>query len=55
MLSEGKVPEVEAAVVKEMGTNWEQALPGIARDLVPDQIEDTGNRELLDQVLLQAT
>ena len=55
MLHDGKVPEVEAAVVKEMGTNWEQALPGTARDLVPDIIVEPGNREQLDEVLQQAT
>ncbi len=32
-LSAGEEPVLEAAVVKEVGTVWEQALPGIARDL----------------------
>jgi alkylation response protein AidB-like acyl-CoA dehydrogenase len=35
MLQEGKTPNVEAAVVKDLGTNWEQALPGRARLLMP--------------------
>jgi hypothetical protein len=38
-----------------MGTNWEQALPGTARDLVPDIIVEPGNREQLDEILRQAT
>lgn len=35
MLQAGKTPNVEAAVVKDLGTNWEQALPGKARMLMP--------------------
>ena len=35
MLEAGKVPEIEAALVKDLGTNWEQALPGKVRDLLP--------------------
>jgi alkylation response protein AidB-like acyl-CoA dehydrogenase len=35
MLQAGKTPSVEAAVVKDLGTNWEQALPGKARLLMP--------------------
>lgn len=35
MLQAGKTPAVEAAVVKDLGTNWEQALPGRARGLLP--------------------
>jgi acyl-CoA dehydrogenase len=35
MLEAGKTPNVEAAVVKDLGTNWEQALPGRARHLLP--------------------
>lgn len=31
MLEAGKVPMTEAAVVKDLGTNWEQALPGKVR------------------------
>ena len=31
MLLAGKTPGVEAAVVKDLGTNWEQALPNKAR------------------------
>lgn len=35
MLQAGKTPAVEAALVKDLGTNWEQALPGRARMLAP--------------------
>lgn len=35
MLQAGKTPSVEAAVVKDLGTNWEQALPGRVRLLMP--------------------
>lgn len=35
MLQAGRTPEVEAALVKDLGTNWEQALPGRARLLMP--------------------
>lgn len=34
MLQAGQAPAVEAAVVKDLGTNWEQALPGKARLLL---------------------
>ena len=33
MLAEGKEPVVEGSIVKDLGTNWEQALPDRARDL----------------------
>jgi len=36
MLEAGRVPDVEAALVKELGNNWEQALPAVARDLAPE-------------------
>ena len=38
MLQAGKTPAVEAAVVKDLGTNWEQALPGRARSLMPPRV-----------------
>ena len=34
MLQAGQAPSVEAAVVKDLGTNWEQALPRKARLLL---------------------
>jgi alkylation response protein AidB-like acyl-CoA dehydrogenase len=41
MLQAGKTPAVEAAVVKDLGTNFEQALPDKVRLLAP-QIGDAG-------------
>ena len=35
MLQAGKTPAVEAAAVKDLGTNWEQALPNKVRLLAP--------------------
>jgi alkylation response protein AidB-like acyl-CoA dehydrogenase len=35
MLQAGKTPAAEAAVVKDLGTNWEQALPNQVRHLAP--------------------
>jgi acyl-CoA dehydrogenase len=35
MLQSGKSPVVEAAVVKDLGTNWEQALPNQVRLMAP--------------------
>ncbi|GIT48146.1 MAG: hypothetical protein Ct9H300mP14_00740 [Gammaproteobacteria bacterium] len=36
----GKGPQVEAALVKDLGTNWEQSLPGEARNLVTNDSVD---------------
>ena len=55
MLEAGKLPDVEAAVVKEQGTNWEQALPARARDLAPRAYVDPGNRIDFEEVLRYAT
>ena len=55
MLESGTVPDVEAAVVKEQGTNWEQALPARARDLAPGAYADPGNRVDFEEVLRYAT
>ena len=51
----GQGPDVEAAVVKEQGTNWEQALPARARDLAPGAYTDPGNRVDFEEVLRYAT
>ncbi len=55
MLEAGELPEIEAALVKELGTNWEQALPARARDLAPVGRETAGNRMNFDQTLAYAT
>jgi len=36
MLQAGETPMTEAAVVKDLGTNWEQALPNAMRLIAPD-------------------
>ena len=55
MLQAGRSPEVEAAVVKDLGTNWAQALPGIVRDLAPLVDGDPDNRGRLEDVLRMST
>jgi len=55
MLEAGELPEIEAALVKDLGTNWEQALPGRARDLAPIGQTQPGNRMNFDQTLAYAT
>ncbi|MDP6815910.1 MAG: acyl-CoA dehydrogenase family protein, partial [Alphaproteobacteria bacterium] len=51
MLAAGKEPVLEASVVKDLGTNWEQALPSIARDLAAFVDRDPGNRMRFEEVL----
>ncbi|GMQ76753.1 MAG: acyl-CoA dehydrogenase family protein [Gammaproteobacteria bacterium] len=55
MLEAGELPEIEAALVKDLGTNWEQALPAKARDLAPANLSEPGNRMSFDQTLAYAT
>ncbi len=55
MLEAGELPEIEAALVKDLGTNWEQALPAKARDLAPAGRSLPGNRMSFDQTLAYAT
>jgi len=55
MLEAGELPEIEAALVKDLGTNWEQALPARARDLAPTGQSKPGNRMSFDQTLAYAT
>ena len=55
MLEAGKLPNNEAALVKDLGTNWEQALPAKARDLVPIGMIDPGNRIDFDELIEFAT
>jgi alkylation response protein AidB-like acyl-CoA dehydrogenase len=55
MLEAGELPEIEAALVKDLGTNWEQALPARARDLAPTGRSNPGNRLSFDQTLAYAT
>ena len=57
MLQAGKTPMVEAAVVKDLGTNFEQALPDKVRLLAPqhgDSLPDS-NDDRFEQALRYAT
>ena len=51
MLHAGKEPVLEASVVKDLGTVWEQALPSVARDLAAFIDSDPGNRMRFEDVL----
>ena len=57
MLQAGKTPAVEAAVVKDLGTNFEQALPDKVRLMAPpsgDSAPDT-NDDRFEEALAHAT
>src|SRR5450759_5329724 len=51
MLQAGKEPVVEASIVKDIGTVWEQQLPHRVRELAVFVEEEAGNRETLEQLL----
>ena len=55
MLHAGKEPVVEAAIVKDVGTIWEQALPQRARDLAAFVEEGASNRASFEERLRFAT
>ena len=57
MLQAGKTPAVEAAAVKDLGTNWEQALPNKVRLLAPQTSDATpdSNDDRLEQALAYTT
>jgi acyl-CoA dehydrogenase len=55
MLHAGKEPVVEAAIVKDIGTIWEQKLPHKARDLAAFAEEESANRATFEQVNAFAT
>ncbi len=55
MLHAGKEPVVEAAIVKDVGTIWEQELPARARDLAAFVEEAAGNRVAFEEVMAFAT
>ena len=58
MLEAGREPVLEASIVKDLGTIWEQALPARARDLAafakPDFEGQTAFEELIDHATLVA-
>ena len=57
MLQAGKTPAVEAAVVKDLGTNFEQALPDKVRLLAPQtgDSQPSGNDDRFAEALAYAT
>ena len=55
MLHAGKEPVVEAAIVKDVGTIWEQKLPHKARDLAAFVEESSANRASFEEQLQFAT
>jgi acyl-CoA dehydrogenase len=55
MLHAGKEPVVEGSIVKDLGTIWEQKLPGRARDLAAFLEPEAMNRATLAQQLAFAT
>jgi acyl-CoA dehydrogenase len=55
MLHAGKEPVVEAAIVKDVGTIWEQRLPNKARDLAAFAEEPSANRASFEEQLAYAT
>jgi acyl-CoA dehydrogenase len=55
MLEAGKVPEIEAALVKDLGTNWEQALAGKVRDLLPVAQLDASVQADFEALMTHAT
>jgi alkylation response protein AidB-like acyl-CoA dehydrogenase len=55
MLQAGKEPVVEAAIVKDLGTIWEQNLPNRVRDLTTFVPPEIANRVTLEEQLAFAT
>jgi alkylation response protein AidB-like acyl-CoA dehydrogenase len=55
MLEAGHEPVLEASVVKDLGTVWEQALPARARDLAAFACPDPGNRAAFEELVEHAT
>jgi alkylation response protein AidB-like acyl-CoA dehydrogenase len=55
MLHAGKEPVVEAAIVKDVGTIWEQRLPARARDLAAFVEDANANRAGFEEQLAYAT
>jgi alkylation response protein AidB-like acyl-CoA dehydrogenase len=58
MLQAGREPVLEASIVKDLGTVWEQALPARARDLAafakPDVANQSDFEDLIDYATLVA-
>jgi acyl-CoA dehydrogenase len=55
MLQAGKEPVVEGSIVKDLGTVWEQKLPGRVRELAAFLPPEAANRTSLEEQLAFAT
>jgi alkylation response protein AidB-like acyl-CoA dehydrogenase len=55
MLQAGKEPVAEASLVKDLGTAWEQKLPGRVRELAAFVAPEASNRATLEEQLAFAT
>ena len=51
MLEDGKEPVLEASIVKDLGTVWEQELPARARELATFATLSDGNAEAFSDVM----
>ena len=54
MLQQGAAPNVEAALVKDLGTTFEQEIPAVARRLVPQGERSAAFASVLDRTILWA-
>ena len=54
MLQQGAAPNVEAALVKDLGTTFEQEIPAVARRLVPQDRRSAQFAAVLDRTILWA-
>lgn len=55
MLEDGQVPNTEAALVKDLGTRFEQDIPSVARELFPQELRLEFDDELFNESLRYAT
>ena len=51
MLSKGDEPVLEASIVKDVGTNWEQELPNAARGIAALLQHDDNNRSSFEELI----
>ena len=54
MLSKGKEPVLEASIVKDVGTNWEQELPNAAREVAALLQHDDNNRNSFEKLIQES-
>jgi alkylation response protein AidB-like acyl-CoA dehydrogenase len=54
MLSKGDEPVLEASIVKDVGTNWEQELPNAAREIAALLQHDDSNRSSFEELIQES-